>query len=71
MRLRGPENLTMGGVVRPERGLHSAYFCSVSNICVMDCHQEARNEQTFVERILGLVLTDGGDIVPGNVGGER
>ena len=36
----------------------------------MDHHQEARNEQTFVERILGLVSTDGGDMVPGNIGDE-
>ena len=37
----------------------------------MEHHPEARNEQAFVERTLGLVLTDGGDMVLGNVEDER
>ena len=37
----------------------------------MERHQEARNERTLAERTLGLVSTNGGDVVPGNVGNER
>ena len=61
----GPENLTVGGVVRPEQELRSVY------LCIVEHHPEARNERAFVERTLGLVSTDGSDMILGDVGGER
>ena len=61
----GPENLTAGGVVRPEQELRSVY------LCIVEHHPEARNERAFVERTLGLVSTDGGDMILGDIGGER
>ena len=66
-----PENLTAGGVVRPERDLRTVYLCGVSNMCAMEHHPEARNKRTFVERTLYSVSTDGGDMVLGNVGDGR
>ena len=63
--------MTVGGVVRPEQELRSVYLCGVSNICIVEHHPEARNERAFVERTLGLVSTDGSDMILGDVGGER
>ena len=63
----GSEHFTTGGTVRLERGLRTAYLCGVSNIYATEHHPEARNEQTFVERTLYLVSTDGGDMVSGDV----